>query len=133
LALGDTFSFSCSNASSTVREKGYPRTSLAHSAVPVSLDGLDDQLGAHPIKSLIIGGQGTYVPFPSHSLLTPVGPTVWVLMLDCRRVKHNLGQYAPLMLDLSERNESWGKCVVWKSTERSLNDYMHCHLGCSIS
>jgi len=36
------------------------------------------------MKSTLIGGQGAYLPYPSHSILTPIGPTVWLLMLDCR-------------------------------------------------
>jgi hypothetical protein len=73
--------------------------------ISVHVDGVDDRSGLHPVKSLIIGGPGVYVPFPSHSFLTPVGPTVWVLMLDCRCVRYNLRVYASLMLDLSGRNE----------------------------
>lgn len=56
------------------------------SAALVSVDGVDDRPGVHPVKSLIIGGPGAYVPFPSHSFLTPIGPTAWLLMLDCRYV-----------------------------------------------
>jgi hypothetical protein len=59
---------------------------MPDSAAPVSVDGIDDRPGAHPVKSLVIGGPGTYVPFPSHSFLTPIGPTAWLLMLDCRYV-----------------------------------------------
>ncbi|KAI0303483.1 hypothetical protein B0F90DRAFT_1809674 [Multifurca ochricompacta] len=44
----------------------------------------DDRPGAHSVKSVIIGGQGTYVPLRSHSFLTCIGPTSWLLMLDCR-------------------------------------------------
>jgi hypothetical protein len=44
------------------------------------------------MKSTVIGVRGEYIPYPSHSLLTPIGPTAWMLMLDCRRVDQKLGQ-----------------------------------------
>ncbi|KAI0003344.1 hypothetical protein BJV74DRAFT_876259 [Russula compacta] len=34
---------------------------------------------------------GDYIPFPSHSILTPIGPKAWILMLDCR-AERKLGQ-----------------------------------------
>jgi hypothetical protein len=55
----------------------------------VSKDGDNDP--SHPIKSTIIGTEGPYVPYPSHSFLAPIGPTVWLLMLDCRCVGQKLG------------------------------------------
>ncbi|KAI0253869.1 hypothetical protein BJV78DRAFT_1189908 [Lactifluus subvellereus] len=67
-----------------IGSRGYFFFLLFQCFINVSLDGVDDRPGAHPIKSLIIGSPGAYMPFPSHSFLTPVGPTVWVLMLDCR-------------------------------------------------
>jgi hypothetical protein len=48
------------------------------------VDGLDDQ--HHPISSLITGGPGPYIPYPSHSTLSDMGPDQWMLMLDCRCV-----------------------------------------------
>ncbi|KDQ59418.1 hypothetical protein JAAARDRAFT_77553 [Jaapia argillacea MUCL 33604] len=48
------------------------------------VDGTNDDPGCHSNKSLIIGVPGPYIPFPSHSFLTYMGPTVWLLMLDCR-------------------------------------------------
>jgi hypothetical protein len=48
------------------------------------VDGLDDQ--HHPISSLITGGPGPYIPYPSHSTLSDMGPDQWMLMLDCRYV-----------------------------------------------
>lgn len=50
----------------------------------VDVDGRDDQPGLHAFKSLIIGGQGPYVPFPSHSFLSYLGPKCYILLLDCR-------------------------------------------------
>jgi len=57
--------------------------------INVTVDGLNDR--SHVFKSVVIGGPGPYVPFPSHSFLTPIGPTAWVLMLDCR-AERKLGQ-----------------------------------------
>ncbi|KAH9056664.1 hypothetical protein EDB87DRAFT_1202257 [Lactarius vividus] len=68
----------------TIGSRGYFFYLLFQCFINISVDGIDDRPGAHPVKSLIIGGPGAYVPFPSHSFLTPVGPTAWLLMLDCR-------------------------------------------------
>ncbi|TIA90153.1 hypothetical protein E3P99_01665 [Wallemia hederae] len=38
----------------------------------------------HTFKSMIIGGEGVYVPFPTHNTLTYLGPKVYMLGLDCR-------------------------------------------------
>ena len=40
----------------------------------------------HPFRSLVIGGDGAFVPFPSHSFVTYLGPHVSMLLLDCRSV-----------------------------------------------
>ncbi|KAH9977284.1 hypothetical protein BGW80DRAFT_1435953 [Lactifluus volemus] len=74
-----------------IGSRGYFFYLLFQCFINVHVDGVDDRSGLHPVKSLIIGGPGVYVPFPSHSFLTPVGPTVWVLMLDCR-AERRLGQ-----------------------------------------
>ena len=41
----------------------------------------------HPFRSLVIGGGGAFVPFPSHSFVTYLGPQVYMLLLDCRLVR----------------------------------------------
>ncbi|TIA92650.1 hypothetical protein E3P81_01381 [Wallemia ichthyophaga] len=38
----------------------------------------------HTFKSMIIGGEGVYIPFPTHNTLTYLGPKVYMLGLDCR-------------------------------------------------
>jgi len=38
----------------------------------------------HVCKSIIIGGDGPFVPFPSHSFLGSLGPETYILLLDCR-------------------------------------------------
>jgi len=50
----------------------------------VELDGIDDSPGRHPFASTIIGGPGPWVPFPSHTILSYLGPQHYLLMLDCR-------------------------------------------------
>lgn len=56
---------------------------LSYSSL-VEVDGSDDK--RHPFRSLIIGNMGPYVPFPSHSFLSYLGPQVYILLLDCRYV-----------------------------------------------
>jgi hypothetical protein len=82
--ISSTFYF---NASSTVRKQNCHSNRIADSTTLVTVDGTDDR--AHVFQSLIIGGPGTYVPFPSHSFLAPIGATAWILMLDCRWVNYN--------------------------------------------
>ncbi|KAL7424856.1 hypothetical protein Q5752_000541 [Cryptotrichosporon argae] len=48
------------------------------------IDGTNPQPGTHPVKSLIIGAPGPWIPFPSHSLIVYLGPKVYMLALDCR-------------------------------------------------
>ncbi|GAA5928562.1 hypothetical protein JCM10213_002503 [Rhodosporidiobolus nylandii] len=38
----------------------------------------------HPSKSLIIGGEGAYIPFPNHSFLSYLGPKQYILLVDWR-------------------------------------------------
>jgi hypothetical protein len=49
-----------------------------------SVDGTLVEPGRHTFKSTIIGADGPYIPFPSHSTLHWFGAHVWILMLDCR-------------------------------------------------
>lgn len=48
------------------------------------VDGTNPQVDTHVVKSMIIGGPGAWIPFPSHSLLVYLGPKVLMLALDCR-------------------------------------------------
>lgn len=38
----------------------------------------------HPYRSLVFGGDGVYIPFPSHNFLSYLGPNAYILLLDCR-------------------------------------------------
>lgn len=49
-----------------------------------AVDGTNPTPGTHPLKSLIIGAPGAWIPFPSHSLLVYLGPDVSLLAIDCR-------------------------------------------------
>ncbi len=48
------------------------------------LDGGNPKPGAHPIPSMIVGGDGPYIPSYNHSLSCSLGPQVHMLLLDCR-------------------------------------------------
>ena len=48
----------------------------------VEVDGRD--VARHPFRSLVLGGDGAFVPYPSHSALTYMGPECYMLLLDCR-------------------------------------------------
>ncbi|KIM30475.1 hypothetical protein M408DRAFT_21977 [Serendipita vermifera MAFF 305830] len=49
-----------------------------------SIDGTLVEPGQHTFKSTIIGADGPYIPFPSHSSLHWFGEKTYMLMLDCR-------------------------------------------------
>ncbi|KZT74001.1 hypothetical protein DAEQUDRAFT_720843 [Daedalea quercina L-15889] len=66
----------------TIGSRGYFFFLLFQCFINVDVDGRDDR--RHPFQSLIIGADGPFVPFPSHSFLTYLGPQVWMLLLDCR-------------------------------------------------
>ncbi|KAI5124487.1 hypothetical protein M0805_003014 [Coniferiporia weirii] len=69
---------------STIGSRGYFFFLLFQCFINVDVDGTDDQPGAHSNKSIIIGQRGPYIPFPSHSFLTYLGPNCSMLLLDCR-------------------------------------------------
>ncbi|KAI0792863.1 hypothetical protein C8Q75DRAFT_751734 [Abortiporus biennis] len=66
----------------TIGSRGYFFFLLFQCFVNPEVDGIDDR--HHPFQSTIIGGPGPYVPFPSHSMLSYLGPKVYILALDCR-------------------------------------------------
>ncbi|KAI0747647.1 hypothetical protein C8Q80DRAFT_1353629 [Daedaleopsis nitida] len=67
---------------SYIGSRGYFFFLLFQCFINVAVDGKDDM--RHPFKSLIIGGDGPYIAFPSHSFLAYLGPHVQMLLLDCR-------------------------------------------------
>lgn len=38
----------------------------------------------HSNRSIVFGGEGVYIPFPSHNFVSYLGPEVYILLLDCR-------------------------------------------------
>ncbi|TFK88792.1 hypothetical protein K466DRAFT_575189 [Polyporus arcularius HHB13444] len=65
-----------------IGSRGYFFFLLFQCFINVDVDGKDDR--RHPFKSLVIGGDGPYIPYPSHSFLSYLGPHVYILLLDCR-------------------------------------------------
>ncbi|CAG7846587.1 SubName: Full=Uncharacterized protein {ECO:0000313/EMBL:CCA69829.1} [Serendipita indica DSM 11827] len=49
-----------------------------------AVDGIDSRPGKHSTHSMLIGGAGAWIPYPSHSFLTYMGPATAMIMLDCR-------------------------------------------------
>ncbi|KAK7689123.1 hypothetical protein QCA50_007814 [Cerrena zonata] len=66
----------------TIGSRGYFFFLLFQCFINVDVDGTDERI--HPFRSTVIGGQGPWVPFPSHSILSYMGPQVYLLALDCR-------------------------------------------------
>ncbi|KAL5529110.1 hypothetical protein ACEPAG_5084 [Sanghuangporus baumii] len=73
-----------SSVFSTIGSRGYFFFLLFQCFINVEVDGTDDRYGAHSNKSIVIGQQAPYIPYPSHSFLSYLGPNVYILLLDCR-------------------------------------------------
>lgn len=73
-----------SSVFSTIGSRGYFFYLLFQNFINIEVDGVDDRPGMHSNKSVIIGQQGPYIPFPSHSFLSYLGPNCYILLLDCR-------------------------------------------------
>lgn len=69
---------------SSIGSRGYFWYLLFQLFIVDDVDGTSPAPGAHTNKSMIIGGEAPYIPFPSHSLLCYLGPKVYMLLLDCR-------------------------------------------------
>ncbi|KAH7107375.1 hypothetical protein BKA62DRAFT_683171 [Auriculariales sp. MPI-PUGE-AT-0066] len=67
-----------------IGSRGYFFFLLFQCFVVVDVDGINPEPKSHIFKSTIIGGPGPYVPFPSHSVLSMLGPRLAMLLLDCR-------------------------------------------------
>ncbi|KIK59848.1 hypothetical protein GYMLUDRAFT_74300 [Collybiopsis luxurians FD-317 M1] len=65
-----------------IGSRGYFFFLLFQCFINVDIDGTDDK--NHVNKSIIVGGPGPYVGFPSHSFLGCLGPQISILLLDCR-------------------------------------------------
>ncbi|KAG9057330.1 hypothetical protein FS842_007469 [Serendipita sp. 407] len=67
-----------------IGERAYHYFLLFQCFVVDGLDGIDPNPGRHKMLSTLIGGAGAWIPYPSHSILTYMGPQTWMIMLDCR-------------------------------------------------
>lgn len=47
-------------------------------------DGIDHAFGSHPIRSILIGNKGAWIPYWSHHLSVYLGPQVHLIAVDCR-------------------------------------------------
>lgn len=68
----------------TIGSRGYFFFLLFQCFVVDDVDGLNPRPGEHTFKSMILGGDGPWIPAPGHSILTYLGPKVRMLLLDCR-------------------------------------------------
>ena len=73
---------------SMIGSRGYFFYLLFQQFMNDEVDGIINENTKNPnpseIKSLIIGGPGCYIPFPTHSFLSWLGPKQHMLLLDCR-------------------------------------------------
>jgi len=69
---------------SSIGSRGYFWYLLFQNFIVDEFDGTSPQIGTHSSKSMIIGGEGVYIPFPNHSFLSCLGPNQYILLLDCR-------------------------------------------------
>lgn len=69
---------------STIGGRGYFWFLLFQLFVVDEIDGTLGQPGQHTFKSMIIGADGAYIPHPSHSILSYLGPQVYMVLLDAR-------------------------------------------------
>ncbi|KAG8704747.1 hypothetical protein FRC08_002055 [Ceratobasidium sp. 394] len=68
----------------TIGSRGYFFFLLFQCFIVDEVDGTNPNPGMHTNRSMIIGGDGPWIPAPSHSLLTYMGPKTRMLLLDCR-------------------------------------------------
>ncbi|KAM0751564.1 hypothetical protein T439DRAFT_324749 [Meredithblackwellia eburnea MCA 4105] len=69
---------------SYIGHRGYFWYLLFQNFIVDDVDGTNKTPGTHPNKSMVFGGEGAWIPFPSHNLLAYLGPKVYILLLDTR-------------------------------------------------
>lgn len=67
-----------------IGSRGYFYFLLFQCFIAPDIDGMDRKPAKHTFQSTIIGGDGAYIPYRSHSFLSYMGPKISLLMLDCR-------------------------------------------------
>lgn len=70
---------------SHIGSRGYFWFLLFQLFINDEVDGINHHvLGSHPAPSVLIGGPGAWIPFPSHHLGVYLGPKVSLVAIDCR-------------------------------------------------
>jgi hypothetical protein len=69
---------------SAIGARGYFWYMLFQNLYVPEVDGTSLDKTNNAYKSLIIGGKGEYIPYPSQSYLSYLGPNQYILLLDCR-------------------------------------------------
>lgn len=101
-----------------VGARGYFFFLLFQCFINPEVDGISDAPGRHFYQSMIIGPElGPYIPLPSHSSLSRLGPKEYILMLDCRaeRKKDQVcspGEYAKVFQRLHALPEGVEHLIV---------------------
>ncbi|TFK27403.1 plasma membrane protein [Coprinopsis marcescibilis] len=101
-----------------VGSRGYFYFLLFQCFINPEVDGFSDVPGGHFYISLVIGPEnGPFIPYPSHSSLSRMGPKEWILMLDCRaeRKKEQVcspGEYAKVFERLHKLPEGVDHLIV---------------------
>lgn len=72
------------NGFRSIGSRGYFWFLLFQQFINDAVDGTLIEPGQHTFASTIIGNDGPYIPFPSHSSLHYFGPRVSLLVMDCR-------------------------------------------------
>lgn len=71
-----------------IGSRGYFYYLLFQQFMNDEVDGVSNNDTSHPnptiFRSMVIGGPGVYIPFPTHSLLVRMGPKQYMLLVDCR-------------------------------------------------
>lgn len=71
-----------------IGSRGYFFYLLFQQFINDELDNISNTDTSNPnpsiFRSLIIGGPGSFIPYPTHSLLTYMGPKQYMLLIDCR-------------------------------------------------
>lgn len=70
---------------SHIGSRGYFWFTIFQLFINDEVDGINYKTwGTHPAPSIVIGGPGSYIPYPSHHLGVYLGPKVFLLAVDCR-------------------------------------------------
>ncbi|KAL8286205.1 hypothetical protein RQP46_004693 [Phenoliferia psychrophenolica] len=69
---------------SSIGSRGYFWYLLFQMFIVDAFDGTNLAPNTHVSKAVVFGGPGTYIPYPSRSFVSYLGPRVSILLLDCR-------------------------------------------------